>query len=134
MKLTQDLGILSPNMRNSTPQSAAEKTGMGNLEVNIVPLVDVSSIEAACNQKEKSIIEENITNSKSKNITSRTKHSKEQQTQNQTITKAIDQEAAKIEIGKNEKKWTNLFTGNKMATRGMDLVFIPPTIHDGVKK
>lgn len=32
-----------------------------------------------------------------------------------------------------EKPWINLFSTNKLATRGMDLTFIPPTVIDGVK-
>ncbi|OIT07645.1 hypothetical protein A4A49_63301, partial [Nicotiana attenuata] len=36
--------------------------------------------------------------------------------------------------GKLEKPWVNLFAGNRLAERGMDLVCNPPLIQDGVKK
>lgn len=36
--------------------------------------------------------------------------------------------------GNGEKTWAKLFSGNRMAARGMDLVFVPPLIQDGIRK
>lgn len=102
MKLKQDLGSLSHNVRNSTPQSAVVKTGMGNSEEIIVPLVDtIPLMETVKKQKEKSTIVEEVTKSSNTCTTSNTKHMEEQQGKNQNTIKALGQEAAKSELGKN---------------------------------
>ncbi|XP_019225431.1 PREDICTED: uncharacterized protein LOC109207009 [Nicotiana attenuata] len=43
---------------------------------------------------------------------------KEQQLLNQKATKEAEQEKSKVVVGENQQKWSNLFTGNKMAARG----------------
>ncbi|OIT34902.1 hypothetical protein A4A49_58201, partial [Nicotiana attenuata] len=131
LKLTRDLENLSPNMRDLTPQTADGELGKGILNMNIVPLITASPMATVCSHKEKEL---NIMENKVVDSANREATLKEQQLVNQKATKEADQEKSKAVVGENQQKWSNLFTGNNMAARGMDLVFIPPTIQDGVKK
>ncbi|OIS97535.1 hypothetical protein A4A49_62431, partial [Nicotiana attenuata] len=131
LKLTRDLENLSPNMRNLTPQAADGRLGKGISNMTTVLLVTVSPMETVCSHKENelNIMENKVIDNAKREITL-----KEQQLLNQKATKEAEQEKSKVVVGENQQKWSNLFRGNKMAARGMDLVFIPPTIQDGVKK
>lgn len=85
-------------------------------------------------QKEKSTIVEGVPSQENTGITNKGNRVEEQKGKDHSTTSVLVQEVPKPESEKGEKKWANLFTSNKMAARGIDLVFIPPTIQDGISK